>query len=184
MSWRAAGALAAGWLAIAPAAAAERSLQLGYGTLRYDDTAWRPRESAPPVAAALDCIAPECGSGASATIVFDPRAVLRPGAGAFTPGALGAASLAVRAQDLTPGGRLAQTAPLRPIAGGYGAEFEVQDETLGRSALAVIVSPLASGSLHWRLTAPHGDPALPRRLGQLFQGWKPRMLDPASRDDR
>jgi hypothetical protein len=118
------------------------------------------------------------------TVVVDPRPLPLPGVAPFGPGALSAAGLALRAQDLTPGGRLAQTSPVRPVGGGYFAAFEVQDATLGSSVLLTIVASGKGGSLHWRLTAPRVEPALEPRLLELFGGWDRQTLDPLSRDGR
>lgn len=69
-----------------------------------------------------------------------------------------AAAIDLRAQDLTPGGRLTPLAPARPVllgaAPAYLATYAIEDRDLRRSFLATALMPVDGATLHWRLTTP------------------------------
>jgi hypothetical protein len=146
----------------------------GYA-LSFDPGTWRETGAAMPSEVVLECHA-GCAAGTRLLAVRQARPLPRPGAGAFTPGAAGAASVAVIAQAMTPGGRLLATTRARPVQAGqlgaYAQSFEIEDKSLDRSSLALIVVPLGPDAIHWRLTAPGSVAGLEEMLIKLLAGFR------------
>jgi hypothetical protein len=141
-----------------PAAAEMRTLVTPWLTLRYDDAMWAPETPLPPANVVLACIGQPCGRNVLALLVHDPRPFLRPGAGAFTPGALGAALIDARAQSLVPGARARPVSPVEPLRiaamHGYVARYSLEDRDLGQRDLMLIAVPLPTGLLAGEVVAP------------------------------
>ena len=161
-SARLAAAFGLGLLLIAPAscgASAEmRTLTTPWVTLSYDDKVWAPEAALPPAKVMLACIDRACGRSVFALIVHDPRSLIRPGAGAFTPGALGAALLDARAQSLVPGARVRPVSRVEPLrlasVEGYVARYSVEDRELGQRDLMLVAVPLPTGLLAGEVVGP------------------------------
>jgi hypothetical protein len=141
-----------------PAAAEMRTLVTPWVTLSYDGEVWAPEPPLPPANAVLACIGQPCARNVFALIVHDDRLLVRPGAGAFTPGALGAALLDARVQSLVPGARARPVSPVEPLRlaamVGYLARYSLEDRDLGRRDLVLIAVPLPTGLLAGEVVAP------------------------------
>ena len=165
-------------LGLVPGAAAARAqaaeIQAGDVALRYDETLWRAKPGRAPVLLTLDCIAAGCGKGVAVTIIADPRPFPQPGAGAFTPGAVSALLVDLRAQDLTPGARLRAEEPVAPFARagvtGYRARYRVEDRDLRTTSLVNLAIRYRGTALHLRLTGPSYQAASAAALEALAGG--------------
>jgi hypothetical protein len=131
--------------------------------LAYDDELWVERQPTPPADLVLDCVGKGCAVPARLTTIRDARPLPAPGAGPFTPGAASAAVVALRAQRLTPGGRLRAGTGAVPVrvgaTAGYAEAFEIEDRNLSATALAVALVPLNGETLQIRLISPGGRDA-------------------------
>jgi len=145
------------WASLSTAAGETRRIAAAGIELRYDPALWQARPSVPPSLLSLTCLSARCGSG-TVTLIPDPRPFPAPGAGAFTPGAATPLLVDLRAQELTPGGRLrpeAATAPFRAgEVAGYRSRYVVEDPDLRASGLVDLTLRHRGAALHLRLTAP------------------------------
>lgn len=149
-----------------------RTLAAHSVTVRYDDAVLAPRPPLPPAEAMLSCIAADCGRDVEILIVHDARPLLRPGASAFGPGALGAALLDARAQSLVPGARARPTSTVEPLdlrgRRGYLARYALEDRDLATRDLVLVAVPLSTGLLAGEVTGPNvGERDVERLLAVL-----------------
>jgi hypothetical protein len=186
MRWAASARLAAAFgfcllmtAASCGASAEMRILATPWVTLSYDDEVWAPEAALPPAKAMLACIGQPCGRDVVALIIHDPRSIIRPGAGAFSPGALGAALLDARAQSLVPGARarpVSQVEPLRLEAlEGYVARYSLEDRELGQRDLMLVAVPLSTGLLAGEVVGPALGDADIKRFIDLMRTARPRL---------
>jgi hypothetical protein len=159
---------------IGPATAQPRQIQAGGLQLRYDETIWRAEPGIAPVLLTLACIAALCGRNAAVTVVADSRPFPQPGAGPFTPGAVSALLVDLRAQNLTPGARLRAQGSVEPFARGgvtgYRSRYVVEDRELRATSLVNLMIRHRGAALHLRLTSPTDLPALAGAFEALATG--------------
>ena len=160
------------------ASAEMRTLATPWVTLSYDDKVWAREAALPPAKAMLACIEQPCGRNVFALIVHDSRSLIRPGVGAFTPGALGAALLDARAQSLVPGARarpVSRVEPLRLAAmDGYVARYSLEDRELGQRDLMLVAVPLPTGLLAGEVVGPALEDADIKRFIDVMRTARPR----------
>jgi hypothetical protein len=154
------------------AAAEMRILATPWVTLSYDDKVWAPEAALPPATAMLACIEQTCGREVFVLILHDPRSLIRPGAGAFSPGALGAALLDARAQSLVPGARARPVSRVEPLrleaVEAYVARYSLEDRELGQRDLVLVAVPLSTGLLAGEVVGPVlGDADIERFIGLM-----------------